>query len=378
MLDMDSFSLRRAVERLRDGLFDPVAVNRLTVEEDRIKDVFSKSLKALERGESDHLCICGAYGQGKSHTITYLNQLALSQGYATSVIQLDSREVPFHQFSIVYHSIMKRLCLPDEVKFTNAWKNWTGKNPLEHLEAMPHRFRMILAAMLCKNRRLSSEESSLKKYQNYRPREYGYCLEKALMGHNIPTTHLKSIFKYREVEGYKKQSLSCRGNDPYIQMVRSLGVILKEIGYKGLLLFFDEAESIAQRRLNHRVKSYHILDQFFQNNGFVFPIFAFTDDFFDKVNHENYDGETFPQNYAKAWVDLNILRLQDFSSHEWESLVDRLMQLYSQTYQIELPSHMKEKLQSLLKKIEVQETRFKLKALVNKLDIETQQAILEL
>ncbi len=26
---MDRFSLRRAVERLRDGLFDPVAVNRL-------------------------------------------------------------------------------------------------------------------------------------------------------------------------------------------------------------------------------------------------------------------------------------------------------------------------------------------------------------
>ncbi len=47
--------------------------------------------------------------------------------------------------------------------------------------------------------------------------------------------------------------------------------------------------------------------------------------------------EIFPKNYAEAWQDLNILRLQDFSSHEWESLLDRLMQLYSQAYQIDLP-----------------------------------------
>src|SRR3984957_17523820 len=102
MLNMDRFSLRRAVERLRDGLFDPVAVNRLTVEEDRIKDAFSKGLAVLEGEKSDHLCICGSYGQGKSHTLAYLHQLALSQGYAASVVQLDIREVPFNQFSTVY------------------------------------------------------------------------------------------------------------------------------------------------------------------------------------------------------------------------------------------------------------------------------------
>ena len=376
---MDRFSLRRAVERLRDGLFDPVAVNRLTVEEDRIKNDFSKGLKALEKGKSDHLCICGSYGQGKSHTITYLNQLALSQGYATSVVQLDLREVPFHQFSAVYQSIMEKLSLPDGKKFTNAWKNWADKDSLEFLDTMPHRFRMILTAMLCKNKRLSPEESLLKKHQDYRPREYGYWLEQALMGYDIPAAHLKSVFKYREVEGYREQSLICRGNDPYFQMVQSLGRVLKEMGYKGLLLFFDEAESIAQVRLGHRAKSYHILDQFFQNKGSVFPVFAFTDDFFDKANHEPYDDdrEIFPKNYAEAWRDLNILRLQDFSSHGWESLLDRLMQLYSQAYQIDLPLQVKASLQSLLGRLEVQETRFKLKALVNKLDIETQQVLLD-
>lgn len=376
---MDKFSFRRAVERLRVGLFDPVAVNCLTVEKDRIENVFSKGLKAIGEGKSDHLCICGSYGQGKSHTLTYLNQLALSQGYATSVIQLDFREIPFHHFSTVYQSIMEKLALPDGKKFTHAWKNWADKDSLELLTTMPHRFRMMLTAMLCKNKQLTPKENSLKSHQAHRPKEHGYWIDKAIMGYDVPLTHLKGICKYRDVQGYREQSLICRGNESYFQMVQCLGTLLKEMGYKGLLLFFDEAESIAQGRLGQRVKSYHLLDQFFQTKGSVFPIFAFTDDFFDKANHESYDDakEIFPKNYGEAWRNLNILRLQDFSSDGWESLLSRLMQLYSQAYQIDLPPQVKPSLQSLLGKLEVQETRFKLKALVNKLDIETQQILLD-
>lgn len=379
MLDMDRFTLRRAVERLRNGLFDSVAVNRLTVEKDRLDTSFSKGLKTIEKGESSQLCICGSYGQGKSHSLSYLNQLALSQGYATSVVQLDLREIPFHQFSTVYQSIIEKLSLPDGKKFTTVWKSWANKDSLELLDAMPHRFRMILTAMLAKSKPLTPKERLLKKHQGYRPRDHGDWLEKALIGHNIPAARLNSVFKYREVIGYRSQSLMCRGNEPYFQMIQSLGRVLKEMGYKGLFLFFDEAESIAQGRLSQRVKSYPLLDMFFQAKGFVFPIFAFTDDFFDKVNQESYDDERelFSKNYAKAWLDLTILRLQEFSSKEWGSLLDGLMQLYSQAYQIDLSLQMKESLQTLLDKLEAQETRFKLKALVNTLDIETQQMLLD-
>jgi hypothetical protein len=359
---MSSFILRRAVERLRDGLFDPIAVNRLTMEKDRAENVFSSGLK----GESNHLCICGSYGQGKSHTLTHLNQFALLQDYATSVIPLDLKEVPFHQFSIVYQSIMEHLSLPDGEKFTSAWKNWADQDALGLLDTMPHRFRMILTAMI------SQKKTSLKKPEAYRPKEHRSWLDRALMGYNIPAALLKNICKYRDIEGYREQPLNCRGNDAYFQMVQSLGRVLKEMGYKGLLLFFDEAESITQGRLGHRVKSYHLLDQFFQTKSCVFPVFAFTDDFFDKVKSEPYDKEIFPKNYAEDWRNLNILRLSDFSSDGWDSLLDRLMELYSQAYHIDLSPQVKPNLQSLLGRLEAQETRAKLKALVNKLDIETQ------
>ncbi len=372
---MDLFSLRRAIERLRDGLFDSVAVSRLTMDEEPVKKIFSIGLQALEKGKSGHLCLCGSYGQGKSHMLTYLNHHALSQGYATSFVQLDLREMPFHQFPIVYRSLMEKLALPDGETFAIAWQKWGDQHSLELLNRMPHRFRMILTAMLCNNKQIPHK--LLKKDKNDRPKESSYWLEKALMGHDLPLMHLKTILKYRGIEKYQKPSLICRGNLPYVHMVQALGKMLKEMGYKGLVLFFDEAESITQGRVGNRAKSYEILDRFFKSKDSVYPLCAFTDDFFDRVNHEQYDDEEgpFSQNYAEAWRDLTIVRLQEFSSDEWNVLQNRLIQLYAEAYQIDLSDQMtriKGRLDNLLDKFQAQETRAKLKALVNQLDIETQ------
>lgn len=376
---MKVFPLRRAIERLRDGLFDSIAVNRLTMEEEHVIKRFSKGLKGLENGRSEHLCICGSYGQGKSHNLTYLHQQALSQGYATSFVQLDLREIPFHQFSVVYQALMEKLSLPDGEKLAEVWKRWGEKNALEFLNSMPHRFQMILRAMLAKNKPLTEKEK-LKKDKNLKPKDFSTWLEKALIGNNLPSSHLKQILKSRGIEGYQKQSLICRGNAPYVQMVQSLGNLLKKMGYKGLVLFFDEGESITQGRLGSRAKSYEILNQFFQSKDSVYPIFAFTEDFFDKVNQEEYGDEkqTFSLNYAEAWKDLNIARLQDSSADRWEALQDRLIKLYAEAYQLDLSHQLigiKGKLQKLLNTLKAQETRFKLKALVNQLDIEAQNFI---
>jgi hypothetical protein len=377
---MKVFSLRRAIERLRDGLFDPVAVSRLTMEEEQVIKSFSKGLKALEKGSSDHLCICGSYGQGKSHNLVYLNHQALSQGYATSLVQLDIREIPFHQFPVVYQSLMQKLTLPDGKKFTEVWTRWGAKNSLELLNSMPHRFQMILRAMLAKNKPLSQKEGA-NMDKNLQPKDFSSWLEKALIGHDLPLAHLKKILRSRDIEGYQKLSLICRGNLPYIQMLQAVGNILKEMGYKGLVLFFDEAESIAQGRLNNRAKAYDMLDQFFHIKNSIYPIFAFTDDFFDKVKHEEYEDEkqTFSQNYSEAWKDLNIVRLQEPFSVGWEFLQNHLIQLYAEAYQIDLSNQtmeIKVKLQNLLTKLKSQGTRLKLKALVNQLDIETQNYLL--
>lgn len=372
MHKMGIFPLRRAIERLRAGLFDPVLADRLTMENELLVDRFSKGLQALEMGESGPLCICGAYGEGKSHHLAYLHRQALAQGYATSLLQLDVREVPFSRFSVVYQSLMKNLSLPPGESLVEAWKKWSQhRSGIDVLDGMPHRFRMILQALLATNK-LPLKKAKVK--SGFKSKDFDYWLEEALMGHDLPLSYLKRILKARAVEGYRQHPLTAVGNAPYVQMVQAFGKLLNAMGYKGLVLFFDEAESIAQGRLAARVKSYEMLSLFFRQGGYVYPVFAFTEDFFNKVRSEEYGGDapSFPKNYGEEWKSLQMIRLQDSSLARWEILLERLINLYAEAYQIDLSAknlEIRQHMRALLEKLKTHETRFKLKALIHQLDI---------
>ena len=104
--DAQAFQLRRLMERLREGLYDPLAVRLLTVHHETLDAKIRGDLLS-ETEASRHLCLCGAYGQGKSHTLAYVHAYALHQGYVASAINLDPREVPFHQFRQVYRALLE-------------------------------------------------------------------------------------------------------------------------------------------------------------------------------------------------------------------------------------------------------------------------------
>ena len=89
------YHLRRALERLREGLFDALAVRLLTAHREELDAQIQRDLQRLAADQAVHLCVCGVYGQGKSHTLAYLQAHALEQGYAVSAINLDPREIPW-------------------------------------------------------------------------------------------------------------------------------------------------------------------------------------------------------------------------------------------------------------------------------------------
>ena len=109
---VDGFPVRRVLERLREGLYDPLAVRLLTAHHEALDARLDADLQRLQAGNSVHLCVCGAYGQGKSHTLTYMREYALERGYVVSAINLDPREAPLHQFRQVYRALLESLTFP--------------------------------------------------------------------------------------------------------------------------------------------------------------------------------------------------------------------------------------------------------------------------
>ncbi|MBF0259632.1 MAG: DUF2791 family P-loop domain-containing protein [Desulfamplus sp.] len=475
--DTPNFKLRRAVERLREGLFDHFGVKLLTSGETNLDQQFETQTENLEKGKPAHLCICGAYGQGKSHTLNYIWQQAIEENYAVSYINLDPREVPFHNLKQVYRSLMENLTFPCEVadsinfaangnnplnsnslsnsnslangnrlsngerlsknnispndkstltnstisgknvlngngssNFVDIWKKrvkrWLqlpenrGKSVVDMIpDNIPHRFKSILVAMYQQTEAISITRRNLKKHAGFKPREFPWILNNALMGKEIPVPQLKSALKYRKVSFYKDESLVCRGANLYMEAIKGYATMFKNIGYKGWVVLFDEAESIMLTSILNRSKSYAILHQIFcpdkASEGFL-PVFAFTHDFFTYLkdedfertriirkrkpkgmtdatnkgtgnllegtqnlsenrknlpentknifenkdqNGENLHEETkilfFEQNYSKAWQNINIHRLRNLTSKEWHTLIRKLIQIHALAYRWE-------------------------------------------
>lgn len=387
------FQIRRAVERLREGLFDPLAVRLLTAHENHLNRILDQGFKQLQKGNPAHLCICGSYGQGKSHSLTYTQDRAEQANYVTSMVNLDLREVPLHNFREVYRALVANLRFPGSDEGLAAhWKNWAMQQ-LEAQEAssdvsnllpdiIPHVFKSILTGMTLPTLSLTPRQKELKKHSQFRPREYNYLLEKSLLGEVIPVNRLRHALKYRQVPFYREGSLATRGNALYLDMLRGLGALFQKMGYQGWVLLFDEGESVAQVSVLSRSNSYQIIQQLFTPRGpshGLFPIFAFTDDFFQRVENEDYEkfrirGEEeipyFPENYAELWQELSIYHLQDLSKSEWHDLANKLIPLYAHAYQ--WANDWKQifpQMQERLAQLSGEETRYKLKALIEQLDL---------
>jgi hypothetical protein len=238
---------------------------------------------------------------------------------------------------------------------------------------------------------LTKKQRTLKKHSQFRPKEYSYLLKLALSGEISPIVRLRSALKYRQIPNYTKQTLTCKGNLPYLQMIKDLSWLIQEMGFKGWILLFDEAESISQLRIMARSQSYYLVDQLINSkqeknsHSTLVPIFALTDDFFDRLRTEDYDKlyrrneiehSYFATNYADTLKDLNIFRLHDLSEKEWELLIEKLIKLYCQAYNWATDEkELKLLLVNHLKNIKNKETRLKMKALINELDLGYQEIL---
>jgi hypothetical protein len=397
---IDDFQLRRAVERLREGLFDPLAVRLLTAHEKLLNEAVERGFREIDASKAPHLCIVGAYGQGKSHSLTYIQDRALRENFAVSMINLDPREIPFHDLKQVFRALMAGLRLPGGVEndsFISRFKAWAEAHETQEKESsgslvdvlpneMPHFFKCVLTAMAQKSISLPERQKKSKKHAGFRPREFPYLLARALNGEPVPLSRMRDVFKYRQVAFYKEGSLACRGTEPFLRMIRGLASLFRRMGHRGWVLLFDEAESIAQAQVFARGRSYSLLDRMFSPETHVeglFPVFAFTEDFFEKVRQEDYDrvrirGEMeipyFERNYADGWRDLNVYRLHDLSKQEWRELSDKLIDLHARAYRWSPPEpRMREEMAGRLDELHNQETRLKLKALVDQLDLVQQE-----
>jgi hypothetical protein len=385
-----AFQLRRVIERLREGLYDPLTVRLLTAHRDELDARLRQDLLHVAAGAATYLCVCGTYGQGKSHTLAYLREAALQQGYAVSAINLDPREAPLHQFRQVYRALLQALTFPAghqesaaHIALIDAWTAWARAQPLASGDPsialaallpadMPHVFKAILVSLAQPTLEVPPQQRRFVRYRDFRPADVPWALQRALWGETVPVARLRAAFEYRQVSFYRQASLALQGDEPFLQMVLALPQLFRRMGYRGWVLLFDEGEAISQVRRPMRARSYRTLHRLLRPGPphlGLYPVFAFTPDFFQRLQEEDYRLPEFDRDYAQAWRHLSVYQLRSLSLADWQNPCDTLIALHAIAYGWHADRHrLLPLLTARLHALPLQDLRLTLKALVDELD----------
>lgn len=248
-------------------------------------------------------------GQGKTHALYRLRELAFDRGFAVSVVTLSQNSCPLYDFMAVYREIMWGLRTADQRRkpaLSNIIDRW-----VEDIRAYDKaRIREIvcheLPASLCEIMGAYAATTNM-----FRPDEKKrQLIIKYLGGEKV---------RIREVGiGFRLNS----GNA--LQILSEMATTIRYIGFRGICILFDEAEAIHSfARSSQRDQAYANLRQIIsQSRGFrhCYFIYATTPSFFES--------------YAGQWPNAilgsaGILELEPLGSEERQEIGVKIAKIYA-------------------------------------------------
>lgn len=236
--------------------------------ENIIKDIESTLVSVkTEKKRGQSYFIEAPYGYGKSHLLKLVEHHALRNNFAVVQITLDGYDRAFNHPPRYIHHIYESLTIPD--------LPMTGLGDL-----IPHLIRGS------QRERLLNWASSPK----YRW-GIGYNIRSIAQSHND-----SEYFYHRNVINCRDITRRGSGYYPFIyDRILTLSDLCQAIGLSGLVVLFDEVESIATllRNILSRLRSYEILGQLTDSNSFPHCcfFFAITPDFNRQIEDWDYKYE---------------------------------------------------------------------------------------
>ena len=231
--DDDRFKHRRMIEAFRLGIVPYDCADEFTFGRD--EEVRTVSDWLAEPDEST-LVLLGEYGTGKTHLLQYLYGHALKQGFAVAHVEMDPNESPFCKPKLVYSHLVRSL------------QFYSQRN------ARRKGFRGFVSEAIRRDL-LGSHDYFTHMYGNIEDETLWEWIEGRHSGARPwhPTTA-----QYSNLPGLYDFTTAA---NIFCNLLSGLGwAAVNGMGLKGLLLLFDEAETIEQHYYQYQLnKSYNFL-----------------------------------------------------------------------------------------------------------------------
>ncbi|MDP2857793.1 MAG: DUF2791 family P-loop domain-containing protein [Bacillota bacterium] len=272
---LDQGKALQIIARLRKGVPPTEDVALVSVGRERLTDHFREKLGQIkEYGLSDVKFISADFGQGKTHFLDLLGQLAFELDFVVSHVEL-STEAPFDKLELVVKRLAQRISTREfrEDGLTKILDKWSaglaGKSETDvyhAIESVP--------------------------FPQMREKLAQYCL-----AHNNPSG-IQFSRKLELLRWFRGEETKSKTFTSIKEYLHGLVEFLRLVGYSGLVVMLDEAEAIvsltrvARRDLaNENIRQ--IIDNDADTEGFYF-VFASTPTFFD-------DTRTGAPTYDALW-----------------------------------------------------------------------------
>jgi len=252
------------VESLRAGIPSRASTKELPDLRASLTELIKQDLEQLSQGNTPQgRLIWGAYGQGKTHTLTAVEHVALDLGFAVSRVSL-SREVSCHHLFNFYGRVASALRTPQSQVLgiqRSLDKKASVHLPDSRIQEHDRYIHPLPAFVLEDYFHTTGEEQDLL---------YG-----DLMGTRIPAPDLKKIHR-----DYRGESLPKFESSFGIKKHGSayFGVMADAIvwcGYKGWVILIDEVELIGRLGKVGRLDAYQNLNWLLNwSRTMLYPIYT--------------------------------------------------------------------------------------------------------
>lgn len=306
---------RKVIIALRKGIPPPEGVSLFSIGRESLLGQFRRNLQGVNQGRSLVRFMNADIGRGKTHALYLLREMAFREGFVVSIVTLSQNSCPLHDFMQVYHTVMWNIRTDQERKksaLESVLDRWLDLMREQGRESVERKVQKLPEDLI----------NALLTYHNatnpIRPSEDKRLLMlRYLSGEKL---------LLRDLRGYGVQ----HGLHEYnaLEMLGHMARLFRHLGYKGVCILFDEAESIHSfAKWQHQETAYRNLLRIIKDSR-SFPrcyfLYATTPSFFS--NYAHY----WPRDSGIGADD--ILELYPLTGAELQQLAQSICQIYAAAY----------------------------------------------
>jgi P-loop Domain of unknown function (DUF2791) len=252
-MDTELLTCQHLVHALKSGLIPSWGLNRLVVGREAELKQLRADLECSHNGGAWVRFLSGGYGVGKTFLCSLLREEAWRQGFVVAAVAL-GRDAPLHRFEVIYQRIIDGM-RTDHFRQVPAFEfivqEWLFDLEQEVQRSMGLDLRNMEHHDECSRviaHRISEQLAGLRISDSSFANALRGYYEASQQGNEVMASAAAGWLKGdSNVSMDLRQALHIRGSvekDNAFNFLQAIAALVVHIGYAGLIVIFDEAESI--------------------------------------------------------------------------------------------------------------------------------------